>query len=208
MSRRALRLTQPLRSLFVWGCSLVLLLPGCGEQHLPCTGYPDQEGSQYVLPWPAGQEFPVMTGNCRDDIPTHRDDRRYAYDFRMPVGSVITAARDGTVAVVDEQYSDDDHEFGHENLVFLSHDDGTFTLYFHLTRGGALVDVGDTVRQGEPIGISGTSGSIGRDLIPHLHFEAASQTRPTIRSLPVVFRNTRPHPNGLVEGESYRAEGF
>ncbi len=160
------------------------------------------------MPWPVGREFPVLNGNCRNDISTHSGDRRYAYDFRMPVGSLITAARGGTVVVVVDQNSDDDHEFGHENIVFVSHDDATFTLYFHLARSGALVEVGDVVRQGDSLGIVGTSGSIGRDLVPHLHFEAASQTRPTIRSLPVSFRNTRAHPNGLVEGESYRAEAF
>jgi len=185
--------------------SCAVLLSGCAEEsQTPCTGYPAQETSPYVLPWAPGASFPVHTGNCREGNATHSGDRRYAYDFRMPVGSVITAARGGTVAVVVEQYADDDHEFGHENLVFLSHDDGTFTLYFHLARNGALVDVGDGVRVGAPIGIVGTSGSIGRDLVPHLHFEAASQLRP-IRSLPAVFRNTRPHPSGLVEGESYRA---
>jgi murein DD-endopeptidase MepM/ murein hydrolase activator NlpD len=160
------------------------------------------------LPWPAGGEFPVLTGNCRNDTPTHSGDRRYAYDFRMPVGSLITAARGGTVVVVVDHNSDADHEFGHENLVFVSHDDGTLSLYFHLRQSGSLVSVGQVVRQGDPVGILGTSGSIGRDLVPHLHFEAASQTRPTIRSLPVSFRNTRPHPGGLVEGESYRAEGL
>jgi murein DD-endopeptidase MepM/ murein hydrolase activator NlpD len=201
-------LLRLVRSALLVGCSCAVLLSACGEQHPPCTGYPDQEQSPYVLPWPAGQTFPVLTGNCRDEYPTHSDDRRYAYDFRMPVGTVFTAARGGTVVVVIENFADDDHEFGHENLVIVSHDDGTFTLYFHLARAGSLVDVGNTVRAGDPIGILGTSGSIGRDLIPHLHFEAASQTRPTVRSLPVTFRNTRPHPNGLVEGESYRAEGF
>jgi murein DD-endopeptidase MepM/ murein hydrolase activator NlpD len=186
-------------------CSAALLLPGCEEPQAPCSGYPAQETSPYVLPWPTGAAYPVYTGNCRDGNATHSGDRRYAYDFRMPVGTVITAARGGAVAVVVEQYGDDDHEFGHENVVFLSHDDGTFTLYFHLARSGVLVEVGDAVRVGDPIGILGTSGSIGRDLVPHLHFEAASQLRP-IRSLPAVFRNTRAHPNGLVEGESYRAD--
>jgi murein DD-endopeptidase MepM/ murein hydrolase activator NlpD len=182
-------------------------MSGCGPPQLSCSGYPDQGSSPYVLPWPAGQEFPVLTGNCRDDISTHSGDRRYAYDFRMPVGSVITAARAGKVSVVVEQYSDDDHEFGHENLVFIAHEDGVSSLYFHLRQAGSLVDVGDDVAQGEPIGIVGTSGSIGREMISHLHFELASETRP-IRSLPVAFRNTRPHPNGLVEGQTYRAEGF
>jgi murein DD-endopeptidase MepM/ murein hydrolase activator NlpD len=201
-------LTRRLRSRFAVWCASALLISGCGEPHPPCTGYPDQESSSYVLPWPAGGEFPVLTGNCRNDIPTHSGDRRYAVDFRMPVGSLITAARGGTVVVVDDHNSDADHEFGHENIVFVSHDDGTLSLYFHLRQSGALVRVGQVVRQGEPVGIVGTSGSIGRDLVPHLHFEVASQTRPTIRSLPVSFRNTRPHPNGLVEGQSYRAEGL
>ena len=179
----------------------------CGESSLPCGGYPDQQASPSVLPWPVGGQFPVMTGNCRDDIPTHSGDRRYAYDFRMPVGTLVTAARGGTVAVVVEHNSDSDHTFGHENHVFVSHDDGTFTLYFHIAQNGALVEEGDLVGQGDPIGISGTSGSIGRDLIPHLHFEAASTLRPIV-SLPVTFANTRPHPEGLVQGESYRAEAF
>ena len=185
-----------------------LAMSGCGDPRPACTTYPAQETSPYVLPWPAGREFPVLTGNCRNDISTHSGDRRYAYDFRMPVGSLITAARGGTVVVAVEEHADDDHEFGHENLVFVAHGDGTLSLYFHLARAGALVAVGDVVRTGDPIGILGTSGSIGRDLVPHLHFEAASQTRPAILSLPVSFRNTRPHPNGLIEGESYRAEGF
>jgi murein DD-endopeptidase MepM/ murein hydrolase activator NlpD len=191
----------------VVGCSFAMLLSGCEEPPAPCTGYPDQESSPYVLPWPAGGEFPVLTGNCRTDVPTHSGERRYAYDFRMPVGSVITAARGGTVVVVDDHYSDADHEFGHENVVFVAHADGTLSLYFHLRQSGALVDVGDVVRQGDPVGLVGTSGSIGRDLVPHLHFEVASQTRPTIRSLPITFRNTRPHPTGLIEGQTYRAEG-
>jgi murein DD-endopeptidase MepM/ murein hydrolase activator NlpD len=182
-----------------------LLLSACEEPRLPCGGYPAQESSPYVLPWPAGSEFTVLTGNCRDDVSTHSGDRRYAYDFRMPVGSLITAARAGTVVVVVDGYSDSDHEFGHENIVFVTHGDGTLSLYFHLRQSGALVGVGDVVRQGDPIGRVGTSGSIGRDLVPHLHFEVASQTRPAILSLPISFRNTRPHPDGLVEGQSYRA---
>jgi murein DD-endopeptidase MepM/ murein hydrolase activator NlpD len=190
-----------------WLVVLSLAALGCGEANPPCTGYPSQAASEYVLPWPAGQEYAVLTGNCREGNATHSGDRRYAYDFRMPIGTIVTAARAGRVVFVVESFSDDDHEFGHENVVTVSHADGTFALYIHLARAGALVNVGDTVVAGDPIGILGTSGSIGRDLIPHLHFETASQTSP-ILSVPVVFRNTRAHPNGLVEGQSYRAEGF
>ncbi|HEY5908033.1 MAG TPA: hypothetical protein VIZ31_08300, partial [Vicinamibacteria bacterium] len=97
----------------VLACVCVLLVSACGEaEQPPCTGYPGQETSPYVLPWPVASEFPVLSGNCRNDLSTHSGDRRYAYDFRMPVGSLITAARGGTVVVVVDQYSDDDHEFG------------------------------------------------------------------------------------------------
>jgi murein DD-endopeptidase MepM/ murein hydrolase activator NlpD len=194
--------------LMAW-CAGAALMSACeGASTTPCTGYPDQQTSAYVLPWPPGEEHSVLTGNCREDIATHSGDRRYAYDFRMPVGTVFTAARAGSVVVVDDHFSDSDHEFGHENIVFVRHEDGTFSLYFHVRQSGSLVKVGDAVRQGDPIGLSGTSGSIGREMVPHLHFEVASQTRPTIRSLPVSFRNTRPHPGGLVEGQTYRAEAF
>jgi murein DD-endopeptidase MepM/ murein hydrolase activator NlpD len=198
----------------VTGALWLLLAPACHRetspgQYPPCTGYPAQEESEYVLPWPVGLEFQIYTGNCRDDISTHRGDRRYAYDIRMPFGSTITAARAGTVVTVVESHSDSDHAFGHENFVTLSHGDGTLAFYFHMAQYGVVVGVGDTVQQGETIGTLGSSGSIGRDLVIHLHFEAASSIGSSGPiSIPSTFRNTRPHPTGLVEGESYRAEEY
>jgi murein DD-endopeptidase MepM/ murein hydrolase activator NlpD len=187
--------------------SCLLFASACSEPPPPpCVGYPVQEQSEYALPWPAGLEFSVLTGNCRNDIATHSDHRRYAYDFRMPPGSQVTAARAGTVARVIERHSDQDHTFGNENLVAIAHGDGTFAFYIHLAQNGALVDLGASVTRGQVLGLLGTSGSIGRDLIPHLHFELSSSLDP--QSLPVTFRNTRPHPDGLVEGEIYRAEAF
>ena len=77
-------------------CAGAALSSACEQASTPCTGYPDQQTSAYVLPWPAGEEHSVLTGNCRGDISTHSGDRRYAYDFRMPPGTVFTAARGGT----------------------------------------------------------------------------------------------------------------
>jgi murein DD-endopeptidase MepM/ murein hydrolase activator NlpD len=125
----------------------------------------------------------------------------------MPVGSRITAAREGTVVNVVEHHADDDHTFGHENVVTVSHGDGTYALYIHIAQNGAVVDVGQTVAAGDDVALVGTSGSIGNDVIPHLHFEVVTQFDP-ISSRATTFGNTRPHPDGLVEGESYRAEPY
>jgi len=183
-------------------------MTGCNDDmRLPCGGYPPQAQSGYVLPWAVGSEHVVLTGNCRDDIPTHSGDRRYAYDFRMPVGTSVRAAHGGTVVAVVEEYSDDDHTFGHENRVTISHGDGTYAIYIHLAQDGAVVSEGDGVAQGEEIAFVGTSGSIGEAEVPHLHFEVVESFDP-ITSVPATFRNTREHPNGLVEGERYRADPF
>ena len=172
-----------------------------------CEGYPEQQSSPYTLPWQTGLSFEVYTGNCRTPLITHSGPRKYAYDFLMPVGTLITAVRDGEVTRVVDHFSDDDHIFTHENLVFIRHADGSYALYIHLMQDSAFVALGDTVTQGQVIGVLGTSGAIGPTLTPHLHFEVADNLLP-INSIPVTFSNTQPHPNGLIEGQSYTAEPF
>ena len=121
----------------------------------------------------------------------------------MPIGTDILAARDGSVLLVEERFQNATRVAGQENDINVLHDDGSIAGYVHLTTNGALVDVGDTVRRGDRIGLSGDSGSSTE---PHLHFHV--QACYGCATVPVVFRNTRPHPNGLVTGESYRAEPY
>ena len=52
------------------------------------------------------------------------------------------------------------------NLIIL-HPDGSRSGYWHLQKDGALVNVGDTVKQGQVIGLSGKTGYAFQ---PHLHF--------------------------------------
>jgi murein DD-endopeptidase MepM/ murein hydrolase activator NlpD len=119
----------------------------------------------------------------------------------MPVNTPVVAARSGTVFLVEERFTDGTRRAGEENYVNVLHADGTLAGYVHFTQNGALVEVGQSVVQGQVIGLSGDSGSSTE---PHLHFHV--QGCDGCATVPVTFRNTRSHPTGLVTGESYTAE--
>ncbi|PON18227.1 hypothetical protein C2W62_08955 [Candidatus Entotheonella serta] len=99
---------------------------------------------------------------------SHRGTFTYSYDFIMSIGTLLVASRAGTIYAVEDRFPNGTGQFIHTNFVVVDHHDGTFTRYLHLTRRGALVEVGDWVEVGEPIGLSGNSGFSGG---PHLHFD-------------------------------------
>lgn len=166
-----------------------------------CEGaYPAQESSPYVLPWEPGRSFLVGTGNCE---PPH--DRysfeQYGYDIVMPIGTPLVAVRDGEVILVEERFANGTRIPAQVNRINVRHADGTVSSFGHLTTNGVLVEVGDLVKRGQIIGLSGDSGD---STSPHLHFQVYQcDGCPTIA---VTFRNTRPHPHGLISGESYLAQ--
>jgi murein DD-endopeptidase MepM/ murein hydrolase activator NlpD len=97
--------------------------------------------------------------------------------------------------------------------VFIEHVDGTVGRYFHLTRSGADVSVGQQVASGQRIGRSGNSGNSSA---PHLHFDVVERrcaapwpegpySDPCHNTLPISFRNTRPQACGLQSGAQYTA---
>lgn len=131
-----------------------------------CTqDFGDPAASPYRLPFVAGRSYEMFQGYCPPD-PRWGHHGWLAYDFDLAIGDTIVASRDGTVVFVEQRWPDSDRICGHENSVYVAHDDGTVFSYIHLTPNGALVRVGDQVSAGQPIGWSGDSGCSSG---PHLH---------------------------------------
>jgi murein DD-endopeptidase MepM/ murein hydrolase activator NlpD len=138
-----------------------------------------------------------------NDPYSHNGTFRYAVDFTMPIGTLITAVRSGQVVYILESYSDNDHTAGHENVVIVMHEDSTYARYAHLTTNGSLVRIGQNILPGDTIGKSGNSGS---EAAPHLHYDVTnSYTGRSDQTIPFDFKNTIQHPIGLQEGVSYKA---
>ena len=187
---------MPQRGNLNWTMSIAAFA-ACGTLHAQrdsCGPFPDWVSSPYVLPYAVGSSYYVTQSNCSTG--GHRGPYKYSYDFAMPIGTTVTAARTGIVAEIRILYRDGQHGEGQSNWVKIRHEDGTLAAYSHLTERGALVKVGDHVVVGQPIGLSGNSGNTGG--VPHLHFHLCQCSEPVdCGTLPVTFRNTDPNPTGL-----------
>ena len=116
---------------------------------------------------------------------SHRDaENRHAVDFAIDEGTPVLAARAGTVMDIESGFSITGRnaaDAGHANYVRIVHDDGTMALYAHLKTGGVRVGIGQRVRRGDAIGLSGNTGfSAG----PHLHFVVQVNRGMTLESIP------------------------
>jgi murein DD-endopeptidase MepM/ murein hydrolase activator NlpD len=153
----------------------------------------------YRLPYPVGTSCLLLQGN--NGPWGHEGKAAYAYDFRMPIGSEVTAARGGVVVKTEGRFEDGTRKPGQENYVFIAHGDGSFGRYYHLTKDGALVKEGATVRAGDRIGKSGNSGASAG---PHLHFDVTKDCPEWgCQTIPIAFANARENP--LVADQTYEA---
>ncbi len=180
-----------------------LLLEGPMAIGCPNTKYNAWETSEYILPYPVGKTYTVNLAHCGGSYHSEGMPDQYAIDFDMLIGEQVTAARSGTVIYVEESGTDGGFP---NNLVGIEHSDGTIAYYMHLTKGGALVEVGFSVAQGDIIGLSGNTGLAG---YAHLHFVVTEPpgTWPYV-SIPTTFRNTLSNERSLAFGIKYTAYPF
>lgn len=88
-------------------------------------------------------------------------------DFGVPIGTPVRASKSGTVIKKAEL----DYSYGYH--LFIDHGDGLVTIYAHNSE--LLVNQGDTVRAGQVIA---KSGSTGNSSGPHSHIELRKDGTP------------------------------
>ena len=111
----------------------------------------------YVKPISGGRltsQFGKRTSPTKGASSNHK-----GIDWGVPTGTSIVAASGGTITKAG-------WGGGYGYCVYIKHPNGVETRYAHMSK--VLVSVGQTVKQGQKIGLSGNTGvSTG----PHLHFE-------------------------------------
>jgi murein DD-endopeptidase MepM/ murein hydrolase activator NlpD len=155
----------------------------------------------YTLPYSKGTAHLLVQGY--NSHFSHRG--RLGLDFKMKKGSPVTAARSGVVASVEESHTKggvSKSYYRQANFVSIRHSDGTLSFYGHLQHNGVLVNVGDTVRQGQVIA---RSGSTGYSAFPHLHFSLWRPTPSGRRALLPTRFYTQKGVQYLRPGHWYKA---
>jgi murein DD-endopeptidase MepM/ murein hydrolase activator NlpD len=166
-----------------------------------------QPGDPAARPRDVAYQLPLVQRDFRIDQGfggsfSHNDaQNRYAVDFAANVGTPVVAAREGVVMQVESDFEkaslNREKYGGRANFIRILHDDGTMALYAHLRSEGALVRVGQHVRQGQQIGLSGNTGFTTG---PHLHFAVQINRGMRLESLP--FRMNGPNGPLRIAGGS------
>ena len=118
----------------------------------------------------------------------HDTQNEYAVDINMPEGTPVMAARDGVVMTVDNDFFGnglDMAQYGDRaNNIRIVHADGAMSVYAHLQLESARVQVGQRVKAGQVIALSGDTGYASG---PHLHFCVQMNQNMQLVSVPFQF---------------------
>jgi len=173
-----------------------------------CTYYTLTENDAYW--WPIGSKDPTQ-GNIYGGTPTattitspfgprtinNKKSNHKGIDISgggdACFSNVIIASKSGTVTTMNDSCPTNGSYGsscggGYGNYVIIDHGDGTSTVYAHMSSGTVTVKVGDTVSQGQKIGVMGSSGS---STGCHLHFE-------------VRLEGTKVNPSNYVKADNPR----
>jgi hypothetical protein len=90
------------------------------------------------------------------------------------------------------------------NFIRIQHDDDSRALYYHIAQNGAKVKIGQQVKEGQLIALSGNTGF---SAAPHLHFLVDRLENGKYVSVPTLFKSGADEPFDVVHGGRYTAPG-
>lgn len=148
--------------------------------------------NEIALPFPKGKSYRIIQGY--NGTYSHNNDyNRYAIDFDLKINDTICSVADGVVVGVIDKYryggsSQLWRENDRSNYITIYHPhSGIYTQYGHLIFRGSFVKLGDEVKKGQPIALSGMTGFTD---ISHLHFNVLVPKKGgTFVSTPIIFEN-------------------
>jgi murein DD-endopeptidase MepM/ murein hydrolase activator NlpD len=162
-----------------------------------------KEDTSYIYALPFENKKKVFLIQAYESKMSHRGER--ALDFKVKKRTKICAARSGVVIASrgdSEKGGLKPDNLSDGNYVSIRHNDGSVAHYWHLHTGGVKVNVGDTVKAGQWIGLSGNTGY---SAFPHLHFEVQGyDAKGNYRQLATRFY-TNKGVKYLRPGKFYRA---
>jgi murein DD-endopeptidase MepM/ murein hydrolase activator NlpD len=153
----------------------ILFLAGCAVSNNPQREQmkllqkgilKDDSSFVYQLPYQENKTYLLVQGYFSRY--THRN--RAALDFKMKKGTKICAVRGGVVIRLKKDGNRGGSNVKYRadgNYIVIQHEDSTRSGYWHLKHNAVFVNVGDTVKQGQVIGLSGRTGY---SFFPHLNF--------------------------------------
>jgi murein DD-endopeptidase MepM/ murein hydrolase activator NlpD len=155
------------------------------------------ERCAFTLPFAPRGTSTVIQGF--DGEPTHKGERRHAFDFALPEGTPVLAAREGVVDYVLDDARDGERPEGNEVLIL--HADGSHSGYAHLQRGSVVVRRGDTVARGAVIARSGRTSSL--PIAAHVHFEVFAWQSDRRLSVPFDLKLPDGSCHAPVQGDRF-----
>lgn len=127
----------------------------------------DISNSFYQFPFSSNMKIKICQS---DDGPlTSHVKGDYAIDLCAPIGTSISSISDGIVFEVIDHHTEggaDPKYFNKSNRIEILNDNGSRTVYGHLSPNSSKVKIGERVKKGQAIGAVGLTGQTSG---PHLH---------------------------------------
>lgn len=165
---------------------------------LPGRPRPSLGSHDYALPFdPAAG---VRVHQAAHGSASHHDaQNRHAWDFALPEGTPVLAARSGLVMAIHGSACCPTRQPGDGgNWIRIEHEDGSMAIYAHLHPRSLQVRAGQRVQTGQPLALVGNTGY---STAAHLHFAVQLNDGAALRSIPIQMNG----PQGRLQAASASA---